>query len=86
MIHFGGVTQSHTVYPTPLQQLWFLGHQELRALPGILPKMSRVFTGSDAQQLYSPLLNLSHKHQCLTREESRTGRHGAGKGAEIVEP
>lgn len=85
-MHFGGVTQSHTVQPITLQHPRFLGHQEPTALPGILPKMSRVFTGSHAQQLHSPLLNLSHKHQCLTREQSRTGQHGAGKGAEIVEP
>ena len=51
MIHFGGVTQSHTVQLTPLQQPWCLGHQEPTVLPGILLKKSRVFTGSDAQQL-----------------------------------
>lgn len=79
MIHFGGVTQSHTVQPIPLQQPWFLGHQEPRALPDILPRMSRVFIGSDAQQLHSPLLNLSHKHQCLTIEKSKTGQHGQEK-------
>lgn len=86
MTHFGGVTQCHPVQPTPLQQPWCLGHQEPTGSPGILPKKSRVFTGSGAEQLYSLLLNLSHKHQYLTREGSRTRQLGAGKGGVVLEP
>jgi len=38
VLHFGAVTQSHTVQPTPLQQPWCPGRQEPAVLPGILPK------------------------------------------------
>lgn len=63
-----------------------LGHQELTVLPGILPKKSRVFTGSGDQQLCSLPLNLSHRCWCLTEERSRTKQLEAGKEAELFEP
>lgn len=86
VIHFGADTQSHTVQPTALQEPWSPGHQEPTGLPGILPRKSRVFTGSDDQQLCRLLLNLSHKCWCLTKERSRTRQLGTGKEAELFEP